>query len=176
MRTRSLAEHCRVLRALDSKIGRLRFLCWRGTLRTSDHASARYGSYVRRHPVRLRASQPDNKSRVCKDQSDVAGEICSPQSCDSVDAAKESVHSQLPFCEVSWHASQPIHLIGRVRFREARLAGMAHPSPLHLFPHPKGGSERGWSQIRFGTLRSQSAEEIMQLITYLKSIGNQPPP
>jgi len=97
-----LAAHCRVLRELDdSKTGRLQSLCSRGTSLAFDLASAHYGSYVRRHPARSRASRSDSRNRVCKDQSDVVDGIYSLRSCDSADVARESAHSQLLFCEVS---------------------------------------------------------------------------
>ena len=97
-----LAAHCRILRELDgSKIGRLQFLCSRGTSLAFDLASAHHGSYVRRHPVRSRASQSDSRNRGCKDESGVADGIYSPRSCGSADVAKEFAHTRLLFCEVS---------------------------------------------------------------------------
>jgi hypothetical protein len=153
-----LAAHCRVLRELDdSKIGRLQFLCSRGTSLAFDLASAHHGSYVRRHPVRSRASQSDSRNRVCKDQSGVADGIYSPRSCGSADVAKEFAHTRLLFCEVSGRGSQRIHLIERVLFEELKLIGELQASPLTSilspgrgeadhFPHRRGR----WSLFTLG--------------------------
>ena len=138
-----LAAHCRVLRELDdSKIGRLQFLCSRGTSLAFDLASAHHGSYVRRHPVRSRASQSDSRNRGYKDQSGVADGIYSPRSCGSADVAKEFAHTRLLFCEVSGRGSQRIHLMDRVLFREVKLIGRRHVAPhLNPFPSPRGKAD-----------------------------------
>lgn len=139
-----LATHCRVLRELDdSKIGRLQFLCSRGTSLAFDLASAHHGSYVRRHPVRSRAAQSDSRNRGCKDESDVADGIYSPRSCGSADVAKEFAHTRLLFCEVSGRGSQQIHLMDRVLFREVKLIGRRHvASPAQSSPlHPRGEAD-----------------------------------
>ena len=135
-----LAAHCRVLRELDdSKIGRLQFLCSRGTSLAFDLASAHHGSYVRRHPVRSRASQSDSRNRGYKDQSVVADGIYSPRSCGSADVAKEFARTRLLFCEVSGRGSQQIHLMDRVLFREVKLIGRRHVAPRsQSFPFTKG--------------------------------------
>jgi hypothetical protein len=90
----------------DSRSERQKFLVWRGILRVFDHASVHYHSYVPRHPVRSRASQPGNKSRVCKDRGDVVAETYSLRSSGCADVAKECAHSSWPFCEVSERGSQ----------------------------------------------------------------------
>lgn len=145
-----LAAHCRVLRELDdSKIGRLQFLCSQGTSLAFDLASAHHGSYIRRHPVRSRASPSDSRNRVCKDQSGVADGIYSPRSCGSTDVAEEFAHTQLLFCEVSGRGSQRIHLIERVLFEELKLIGELQASPLTSILSP-GGERRITSRIGAG--------------------------
>jgi hypothetical protein len=138
-----LATHCRVLRELDdSKIGRLQFLCSRGTSLAFDLASAHHGSYVRRHPVRSRASQSDSRNRGRKDESGVADGIDSPRSCGSADVAKEFAHTRLLFCEVSGRGSQRIHLMDRVLFREVNLsAGDTLRPQLNPPPSPRGEAD-----------------------------------
>jgi len=129
-----LAAHCRVLRELDdSKIGRLQFLCSRGTSLAFDLASAHHGSYVRRHPVRSRASQSDSRNRVCKDQSGVADGIYSPRSCGSADVAKEFAQVRLPSFATRERDSRRLTLLAK------STSEKADENPLTSILSPEAG-------------------------------------
>ena len=98
-RARSLEEHYRVLLLLDdSRSGLQQSLVWIRISLAPDHVFQGVGSRDLNHPVRPRASRPDNRNRGCKDRWDAVAGICTVRNSDFEDGAREHARSRSRFC------------------------------------------------------------------------------
>jgi len=138
--TKSLAEHCRVLRELgDSKIGGLQFRAARKTRLGSDHAVDRSDSCVRRRRVRWPALRRDNRNRVCMDPTRAVAGICIVQNFGSADFAKERAPIRSGGCADNERGSQEANSARVMGSREEKLSSVRHLQPLTSILSPQSG-------------------------------------
>ncbi len=127
--TKLLAERCPVLRELDdSKIAALRFLGTRVTRLGHGRVRDRSGNCVRLRRVPRQALLKGNRSRVRKNRTDAGAGICSRQSFDSADGAKERVPIWLRAYGDYKRGSQD-YLTSSRSVREGRSAPHLNPLP-----------------------------------------------